>query len=434
MTEAVKKEDPPTAAETAEKEETKSEEAKKEPDEKDILKSVAERLQFFFSDANIRQDNFMRNLLMSEDGGSVPVESLLRFNTIKKYTSDPEIVAKAVKEHLSEKLKLQDDDKAVARVKPFTKDLLSENIPLSLYVENLPVKEVEGHNGRKNVVYDVAIDDIRKLFEQYGEVTLVKLRFKSSAYSKDDDHTDDIKTEEKDTGGRKPRRRYPFKSCLVEFENREAQAKAAEDVLTLKDGEKVEPKRKLEVNGQALEVMSLQEFLDNLKKKRKRNRDEDGDGGKEESDEAEKFTIEWKPGCVVSLKGLSEDCDREAIMDAVFKACEIDKKEAREKQIFADYSRGQKDGAIRFSEPELAAKMLEKLKSGDAKICDAKVEEVSLLEGDGEKKYWEDYIEFRRKQIKHRMEERKHKGHNKRRKGGGRNSNSNKEEYQTMQS
>jgi len=442
--ETVKKEEEKKADEKMEvKDEKKEGEEKKEDpkDEAEVLKSVVERLKFFFSDANVRQDLFIRRFLLPREPEenkdcSVPIETLLRFNTIKQHTDDAAVVIKAVNEHMSDKLVLKDDDKAIARVKPFTKELVNENIPLSLYVTNLPVKEEDGKYG-KRVSYDVSMDGIRQLFDTYGEVAMVKLRFKRSARSDDDHHTDDIKMEEnppKDGGGtKKPRRRFPLNSCMVEFDNLEAHGKAAEDVLTKKGDEQVEPKRKLELGGQTLEVVTLQEYVETLRK-RKRERGDDNDDKKQQQpdDEALKFTIDWKPGCVVSIKGLPEACDREAILGAVAAVCEITLDELKEKKIYADYSRGQKDGAIRFNEPELATKMCEKLKSGDTKICDTDIKEAAIIEGDEEKKYWENFIEFSKKRIRHRNEERKHKHnhHNKRRKGGPRKGGG----YQTMQS
>lgn len=422
------------AAETEKKEEGKKdekvdekkegEEKKEDPkDEAEVLKSVVERLKFFFSDANIRQDLFLRKFLLPRDPEenkdcSVPIETLLRFNTIKQHTHDPEMIIKAVKEHMSEKLVLKDDNKAIARVKPFTKELINQNIPLSLYVTNLPTKEEDGKKG-KRVSYDVGMGAIRELFETYGEVAMVKMRFKRSARPDDDNHTDDIKMEEnppKDgKGNRKPSRRFPLGACMVEFDNLEAQGKAAEDVLTTKGGEKVEPKRKLELGGKTLEVFTLQEYLETLRKRKREDGDEDN---QEPDDEASKFTIDWKPGCVVTIKGLPEACDREAILGAVATVCEMTMDELKEKKIYADYSRGQKDGAIRFHEPELAVKMCEKLKSGETKICDIEIKEAAIIEADEEKKYWEDFIEFSKKRIRHRNEERKHKHNHKRRKGG----------------
>lgn len=56
-----------------------------------IIETIKERLRFFFSDANIRQDAFMRRLLLDTDEKVVAVDILLRFNTIKKYTDNPSI-------------------------------------------------------------------------------------------------------------------------------------------------------------------------------------------------------------------------------------------------------------------------------------------------------------------------------------------------------
>jgi len=47
------------------------------------------------------------------------------------------------------------------------------------------------------------------------------------------------------------------------------------------------------------------------------------------------------------------------------------------------------------------------LKDGELMILDTKVEEALILEGEVEKKYWEDFIEFKNKQIIQRNEEKK---------------------------
>lgn len=397
-----------------------------------LLKNVAERLKFFFSDANLRQDFFVRKFLIAagddDRGGAVPVDVLLKFNTIKTLTLDPDVLAKAVTTQMSDVLEVRGGGGSIARVKPFTEAMLNDNVPLSLYVKNLPTKD----NDYKQKQYAVKMDDIRNMFEQYGEVSLVKLRFKKSAQSNDDDHTDDIKTETPGEDGaapaRKPNRRFPLGHCLVEFESLESLEKAAEDVLTIKGGEKVEAKRKLEVGGNTLEVMTLKEYVGSLKKNdRKRDRNDskgdDEEGKTEVDDKAIAFTIDWKPGCVISLKGLPEACDREAILNATMAACNLTQDELKEKKIYADYSRGQKDGALRFPEPELAKMMVDKFKSDEEKleIAGAQPEDVVLLEGDDEKKYWDDFIEFKTKQMRHRAEERRQKGgrNNKRRRGGG---------------
>jgi hypothetical protein len=443
-----KEEDVGKPVEDKEEDEGKPDEDKKE-DEEEVMKSVAERLKFFFSDANVRQDYFMQKFLLASENNdtdkeakegdesenkeekkcAVPIDALLRFNTIKRHTMDAEVVVKAVKSLLSDKLVVTDDNKSIARVKPFTKELLSKNIPFSLYVKNLPVKDVE-RNGKAYVQYAVSIDVLRKLFETYGEVALIKFRFKKSESSNDDNHTDDVDHTKSPSAAKYNKgRRYPLGACVVEFESLEALEKAAADVLTIKDGEKVEPKRSLEVGDKTLDVLTLKEYIEKHAPKkdkdgssRKRDReeeDEDNDNDEDAKDD-NTFTVDWAPGCVIRLKGVSDKCDREGILEAVASGCGLSLDEVKAKRVFADFSRGQKEGAIRFREPDDQIKKLaEKLSSGELEISGAKVETVTLLEGDEEKKYWDDFISFKRKQIRHWNEEAKsrrnhHKGKRKR--------------------
>lgn len=379
------------------------------------IAAVEERLRFFFSDANVRQDMFIRKLLLADEG-LVPIETLLKFNTIKSHTEDPELIKKAASsEKLKDRIQLTEDGSAVKRVKPFSLDNMNDNIPLTLVVDNLPTRM----DGDK-VFYDCNPNEIRTLFEQYGEVALCKLRF-GARVRDGEDGNEDLTNEKK-----KPGPRIPKGSCLVEYEKEEELQKAAEDTLTTKDGETVEPKRKIELKGRELVVTTLQEFLDKIKKKRKAEKSVDKDKPKdEEADEEEEkeeatfkeFTFDWKPGCVVKLEGLKDPCDREALLESVSKILEKTVDEVRGLNIYVDYSRGQTHGAIRFQEPgDMVKQVLDKLSSGDVEIAGGKVEKALILEGDDEKKYWDEFIAFKNKQMKQRAEERAS-----RKKGGGRN-------------
>jgi len=374
----------------------------------ETIKAVVERLKFFFSNANIRQDKFLRNFLVADDANEqedtkdkddddtnskypqmVPIEVLLKFNTIKQHTSDPAVVAAAAKE-LSTVLKVSDDDKAIGRVQAFTMDQMEENLPITIVVENLPLNE-------SGSGYAITDKDIRALLEQYGEIAIVKLRFGKN-------HGNGKKH-----GGR-PGGWSPLGSALVEFADAEGMAKAVDDILTSKDGEKVEPKRKLTLQEKELQVITLKDFITNRKSKRK------NDGGtKEEEDSTppKTFECEWKPKCVIRVQGLAETCDREAILDAVTKALDTTLEDVKGKNIYVDFSRGQVDGAIRFPEPDTVEAVCEKLASGTVEIAGAKVEKAFVLEGDEEKKYWDDFIAFKNKQLQMRHEQR---GQKKRRK------------------
>ena len=360
----------------------------------DVIKAVAERLQFFFSDANVRTDTFMRKELLRGQGksGHVPIETLLKFNSIKQHTTDAAVVSAAAKT-LSDTLVLADDEKSIARVKPFTMKMMDDNIPLSLYVSNIPTTEDDKYAPD-------TMKTVRSLFEPYGKVTLVKLRFKRA---------------EADGDAASGKKYVAAGGAFVEFATKNELEKASEEVLTKKDGQAVEAKKKLTIGNNTVEVVTMKEWIDDKKKKKEQdsNKQESpkkrGREEKEEPKEAvfEEFKIDWKPGCVIRIKGLAESCDREAIRDAVAKALGMTDKELKDIGMYADFSRGQTEGAIRFNEPlGSIGDLVAKLASGEIEIAGAKVESASLLEGDEESKYWAEFIEFKNKQIKQRAEER----------------------------
>uniref|UniRef100_A0A7S0Y790 HTH La-type RNA-binding domain-containing protein n=1 Tax=Pseudo-nitzschia delicatissima TaxID=44447 RepID=A0A7S0Y790_9STRA len=372
------------------------------------IEGLKERLEFFFSDANIRQDVFIRKLLMNSDEKSVGVDVLLRFNTIKKFSDESSVLIQAAKE-LKDSLVVDEEKMTITRVTPFTIDMMNQNIPKSLLVKNLPINESKQ--------YDVKVDELRELFENYGKVALVKLKFSSPPFSGKEDYY----------GPSKKRRNFPSGSANIEFHTQEDLEKAAEATLTTKGGETVEPKDKIELgatetrkSATELGVMLLSEFVASCKDKKEKRGDKKRSKPHPEADEIPKFTFDWKPKCVIKVKGLPEGCDREAMLSAIGKGLDVSAEEVMDRKIYVDYSRGQKDGAIRFPEPsDSVEELAKKLKAGDLKILDAAVEDAAILEGDEEKKYWEDFIEFKNKQAIQRAEEKKNRGgKNKRHKFG----------------
>lgn len=382
------------------------------------VEAVAERLAFFFSDANIRQDFFVRRHLLDKKGeypGHVPIDALLRFNTIKKHSSDPGMIVHIVKNVLNDKLKLSEDEKAITKVEQFTRAKMDGNISVSLYVSNIPVNVAEQR-------YTCSINDIRELFNEFGTVALVKLRFQRQK-DEEDEEDEDIQPSKQSSeetnknGNRGGKKRFPVGAALVEFESIESLEKAAAELLSSKGGVAIDSTRKLKIDENELEVILLRDFID-MKKKRKSDsvKDEslkdgsqdakENDNTRHESDD-KKFKFDWKQGCVIRLTGLPESCDREAILDAVSKGLDISAEKVMEDKIYADFSRGQDCGAIRFAEPtESVATLCSKLSSGDVEIADSKVKSAFILEGDEEKKYWDDFINFKTTQMRQRGNER----------------------------
>ena len=454
----------------------------------------------------------------------MPVETLLKFNTIKQHTTKPEVIVKAAQCLSSDLLTVSSDGKAIGRKHPFTSDHTKQNNPLTLVVTNLPIieeevdedevdkeeakkvddggddkaKKEEGDDGdnvdgdkkaKEEEVpeqpepkqrppkqrYGVTTQELRAMFERYGTITIVKLRFgrrDNSPEQEDDDimifdNTSPSPRKRKDYHHHKkhqhqqqqqqtaPNPRIPLGSALIEFSTAEERKKAADDVLTVKEETdagvgtgssniKIEPKRPLTVGGKAIKVWTLQQYInyrkrfqtttnaaaaekgaaasperDGSNKKRKRDDDDKDDTTESPPPPPPLFTVDWKPGCVIQLKGLSTtDCDREAILDAAMTGLgwntdkdgdNNEEENEKRKLLYADYSRGQPDGAIRFPEPsEDIAKLQTKLSSGELLIAGSKVGSAVVLRDDDEKQYWDNFITWKNKKLQHRAEEERH--------------------------
>lgn len=359
-------------------------------EDKTTISNVAERLGFFFSNANLRMDKFLRREVMNKKNkGFVTIEILLKFNTIKNITEDPKLIAKAAKEVKKPELKLNDDESAIARVEPFSEDMMEDHVKATLRVSNIPTKDTD-----KGPDYDVTRDEMFALFQEYGDVAMVRL----------------LKSKLRDHDGR-----VAVGRAFVEFHSAEDMKKAVEELCVENiEDESLKPKKVLSIKGSDLRVKTMQQWIEK-KEKQKGTRTTKAEKRKSHDDEDKKeieaieFKLDWKPGCVISVKGLPENCDREAIITAArgFLGDGI--------SVRADYSRGLKDGAIRLDEPnDKLTTLATELNDGKVTVSGEKVDSATLLEGDDEKKYYDEYIAFRTKQMRTNAEE-KLKRKNKRR-------------------
>jgi len=343
------------------------------------VSQVAERLSFFFSNANLRMDKFLRKIVMDTySGGFCEIDTLLKFNTIKKLTTDPAVIAEAA--GTLKHLKLNENKNSIARVEPFTADMLSDNIKVSLRISDIPIKE--GGDGSE---YANTRDEIGELFKEFGKVAMVRLQTMFDRHTK---------------------QRVALGKGFVEFESTEDMEKATAELCVCGDDADAKPKRVLRIGESDLRIKTMQQWLDKKAAKKgtkevkvgdKRSREE----GKENSEiEAIEFKLDWKKGCVVKLQGLSEGADREKIIETA-KGVVGDDADVR-----ADYNRGDPNGKIRFGgHSDKIAELASKLNDGSLTIGDSKVESATIMEGEEEEKYYAEYIALRTKQLQRRAED-----------------------------
>lgn len=62
----------------------------------ETLKALSERLSFFLSDVNLRHDKYGRSILEQHQNKYLPLDVIMKFKTIQKWTKDPNVVLEAV--------------------------------------------------------------------------------------------------------------------------------------------------------------------------------------------------------------------------------------------------------------------------------------------------------------------------------------------------
>ena len=345
-----------------------------------------------------------------KENGCITLDQLLKFQTIKSISTDKKLIIEAAAE-LKDEIACDAEKEELRRVVPFDWETMGDGSQLSLCCKNVPLTEEEKSEGEKAFYgtkheYAVTRDELKALFEPFGKVGIVKLRF-----------------------GRKEGKAYPLGMAIIEFENDEGMAKATSELLP-KEGEESAAKT-LEIKGNKLtfEKVKPMRCFQNKSGKRARDDDKDKKQKKEEEEEEIKFEpvkVEMVKGCVIALTGLSDEtCDRESIREAVSDILKVTK-DIKTSGLYVDYTRGATSGNLRLTEskPEEMKELVAKLNDGTVLIANAKVGSAKMLEGEEEVAYWKGFEEFLNNRKKADLEEKRQKKKQKRfshkGRGGGR--------------
>ncbi|XP_033611888.1 la-related protein 7 isoform X2 [Fukomys damarensis] len=135
--------------------EKKEVEKKKRSRVKQVLADIAKQVDFWFGDANLHKDRFLREQIEKSRDGYVDISLLVSFNKMKKLTTDGKLIARALKS--SSVVELDVEGTRIRRRKPLGERPQDED-ERTVYVELLPknvnhswIERVFGKCG--NVVY-----------------------------------------------------------------------------------------------------------------------------------------------------------------------------------------------------------------------------------------------------------------------------------------
>ena len=99
-----------------------------------ILKALQKQMEFYFGNANLRHDHFLRREIQNHPDGYVPLSMIAGFKRIEQISQDISLITKAVNN--SDLLQLNEDSTMIRRNCPLPR---SENVDSqTVYVERLP--------------------------------------------------------------------------------------------------------------------------------------------------------------------------------------------------------------------------------------------------------------------------------------------------------
>ncbi|KAL0281644.1 UNVERIFIED_CONTAM: hypothetical protein PYX00_002568 [Menopon gallinae] len=128
---------------------------------KQLYAAIRERMEFYFSDANLQKDRFLTRLLAKSP--EVELEVFLKFNKILQLTDDVRDLTKALKK--SEMLQLTEDKSRVFRTTPIKEKSNADEC--TIYVEHLSC--------------DADHDWLKDIFSKFGKVDYISIpKYKSS--------------------------------------------------------------------------------------------------------------------------------------------------------------------------------------------------------------------------------------------------------------
>ncbi|XP_021504424.1 la-related protein 7 isoform X1 [Meriones unguiculatus] len=144
--------------------EKRKEEKKKRSRVKQVLADIAKQVDFWFGDANLHKDRFLREQIEKSRDGYVDISLLVSFNKMKKLTTDGKLIARALKS--SSVVELDLEGTRIRRKKPLGERPKDEE-ERTVYVELLP----------KNVTHSW----IERVFGKCGNVVYISIpHYKSS--------------------------------------------------------------------------------------------------------------------------------------------------------------------------------------------------------------------------------------------------------------
>ncbi|CAL4961334.1 unnamed protein product [Urochloa decumbens] len=127
----------------------------------ELREQIVKQVEYYFSDENLPNDEFMLNYMKKNKKGFFPIETIASFRKMKKLVQDLSVIAAALR--TSSKLVVSPDGKRVRRLHPLPQNELKDSKKSTVLVENLPpdfsMESIQEKFGRVGKVVKITIND-----------------------------------------------------------------------------------------------------------------------------------------------------------------------------------------------------------------------------------------------------------------------------------
>ncbi|XP_049284819.1 la protein homolog [Anopheles funestus] len=306
--------------------------------------AIIRQLEYYFGDANLAKDKFMKEQIAQNDGW-VPMDVLLTFKRLKSISEDKKAIVDAIAKSDEGLIEVSEDREKLRRHPERPLPEMNEERRQELFARTVYVKGFAPQNG-------TTMNELVEFFEPYEKVVNILMRKYHD----------------------KPTKKYLFKgSVFVSFADKEY-------------CEKFLAKGPLKYKGKEL-ICKMQNDYYHSKRAELKQRAEKIEERKRKKQETDNELLAQLPtGACLFMEGFGEETTRELIKETIRGVDET------LELAYVDYRKGEKSGYVRFTKQDAGKQFLEKLT--DKKLTVDKTEvTVELLVDEKETAYLAKIVE-----------------------------------------
>uniref|UniRef100_A0A182PMG2 Lupus La protein n=1 Tax=Anopheles epiroticus TaxID=199890 RepID=A0A182PMG2_9DIPT len=315
-------------------------ETKPEGNEENVVPNVSateaaiiRQLEYYFGDANLAKDKFMKDQIAKDEAGWVPLDVLLTFKRLKALSEDKKVIVDAIGKSDEGLIEVSEDREKLRRHPERPLPEMNEERRQEIYARTVYVKGFAPQNG-------TTMSELVEFFEPFEKVNNIVMRKYHD----------------------KPTKKYLFKgSVFVTFTTKEqCEQFLAKGPLKYKGKELICKMQNDYYEAKKIEIKERAEKIEERKRK------------KEEGNNA--LLAQLPTGACVFMEGLGKETTRESIKEAIRGIDET------LEFAYIDYQKGDASGYVRFNKQDAGKQLLEKLTDKKLKIDDAEITAELLVE------------------------------------------------------